>query len=152
MYRKCQDRAIWLRLLRTLDVQLAPNLPPGIPVTSLPASDLKAIVVSAHRADYRWRTEGRLHVGRRVEMQVDYPATGRPVGRPEPRLLPGAREALLICGGRLELWELETRVCVWTAPDREAGYDCVSFDFEVAEDGRTMNIAGIFVVGEALDV
>ncbi|THH10694.1 hypothetical protein EW145_g1143 [Phellinidium pouzarii] len=142
----CQSRVIWLSLIQSLDVEQAPDLPPNQPLESLSSSDLKGKVIRAKRSYHRWNTEG-CRISKQIELHVDVPLDATP-SRLDPRLLPGGREVLVENGGRLELWSLVSHERLWTAPHNEGHCECLSFDFELAQDSAILNIAGIFVVPE----
>ena len=64
-----------------------------------------------------------------------------PLGWVEPRLLPGGNEVLVENQGVLELWCLKSGQRIWSAPEDK---ECFSFDFELTNEGRTLNIASVF--------
>jgi hypothetical protein len=59
----------------------------------------------------------------------------------EPRLLPGGKQVLLSCSGRLELWDLESRNRIWTAPGPAGHRYCSAVDVDMVEDGNVLIVA-----------
>ncbi|KAH8116477.1 hypothetical protein DFH11DRAFT_1853219 [Phellopilus nigrolimitatus] len=47
--------------------------------------------------------------------------------------------------GRLELWSTNSGELVWTAPADRENHGCISFDFELGEDSKTLMVVGVFV-------
>lgn len=62
------------------------------------------------------------------------------------RLLPGAREAVLLNNGRVELWSIESRECFWGAPPAYDGkHDCMAYDCELSHDEKIVSIAWLSI-------
>lgn len=97
-------------------------------------------------AAHNWCTEGCLKITRRVELQVGLPEDGDPDKGVKPRLLPGGREVLMENYGRLELWSLLSKERLWVSPEYK-DRDCITFDFQLSDDGKAVNIADVFVDG-----
>lgn len=131
--------------MKGLDILQAPKILPHqcIPFPSL--TKARKQVIQAETAAFNWQTEGHLKVKRRVELQLeDSYAEGVYDGFPDARLLPGAEKVVLINNGRLEVWDISTSKCLWTAPRYGGKHDCDIFECDLSDDGKTLNMAGLF--------
>ena len=145
-HRKCRDKLLWLQLLRRLDVIEAPDLPPGEQIRCLTALDLRRKVIGAVKASYDWRNKGHISVSRSAELRVRPADEVDPDKGVKPRLLPGGREVLMENCGRLELWSMVSKERLWASPvcqDR----DCITFEFQLSDDQKTLNIVDVFATG-----
>lgn len=135
-----------MRLLRGLDADCAPDLPPHIPLESLVFSDLREKVTSAIREARRWKKPESLQYSACYELQLEPLENGSELPMSAARLLPGKKELLVLNYGRIELWSVEPPTCIWQAPPFLGQHCCSSFDFDIVEDGKMVMVVGEFIV------
>lgn len=102
------------------------------------------MVIRAVRTEHTWNMEGCVKVAHDIELSINPPEGNNLQACISPRLLPGGWDAVILNCGRLELWSLDTRTRLWACPQYEGGHYCLSFDMDLSEDGKTLNIAGVF--------
>lgn len=97
-------------------------------------------VIGALRLSHDWNTLGQLKAVRKAEFTIELFDSEKYV---KPRLLPGGRELLVDNSERLELWSLDSKESLWVSPAFE-NRECIRFDFQVSDDGRTVDIIDVF--------
>ncbi|KAH8108855.1 hypothetical protein DFH11DRAFT_1516248 [Phellopilus nigrolimitatus] len=136
-------RPVWISLLRNLDIDQAPAIPSYLRLESLSTKELKKTVIKAIRTSDTWHSHETLRVSQVMELRINT-ADPADLDGIDPRLLPGGQHVLLERRGQLELWSTNSRELVWTAPADSENHGCISFDFELVEDGKTLMVAGVF--------
>ncbi|OCB87931.1 hypothetical protein A7U60_g4887 [Sanghuangporus baumii] len=143
LYRLCNSRQIWADLLRCLDIDCAPDVPPQVSMESLSLVDLREKVKGAVMRCRAWKSPDKLRIFYDLVLQVPFPNDSDV--HSSARLLPGGRYLLVSNSGRLELWCLRTLSRIWNAPLFRGVNQCTSFDFELETDGRFVTIVGEFI-------
>ena len=136
-------------MLRSLDINEAPNLPPYMSVDSLSSTELEHLVVNAVSREKARASQDTLYATSITELKVG-PRDQEPTGadefmrRVDPRLLPGGKYVLLEDDGVLKLWSVEKEQLIWTAQSAR-DVTCMAFDYEVVDGGNMVMVAGMFI-------
>ena len=142
---------IWSSLLTSLRDDEAPNLPPHVSVSSLPIRQLRDIVLGGLRRKKFWEkvtdTVHPFHVDE-LHLSETSPYDADPMGRMAMKLLAGGQQVLVEKGSSIQLWSVEPKECLWTTPPFTENHVCLSFDFEVAEGGKHLMVAALFLESE----
>ncbi|KAH8113611.1 hypothetical protein DFH11DRAFT_1856751 [Phellopilus nigrolimitatus] len=154
------NKSFWLKHLRALDQDHAPDLPRHVSVSEPPWSELRSLVVRAHRRHSNCTSsrttplqptrEAIVPVGREINR------VGETDGILCYELLPGGA-LLLVLGlaGYVQCWDVQDTKCVWTYPPPRASSDMhgrhmlkvcdFSYDMQANGDVR------VLVVSESTD-
>lgn len=66
-------------------------------------------------------------------------------GVAEPRLLPDGGSMLLIRKGQLQLWSVDPHECIWEVARCEGHPECLNFEYEVVDEGKSIMLVTIDV-------
>lgn len=144
LVRLNQNRALWIHFLSALDVQQAPNISPTHSLSGLTTLSIREIVIDALKKDHEWHTREHAKILHSQELRIPAPGGAEPRTCISARILPGGKEVVVLNCGRIEIWSLEEGQCIWACPDYEGGQFCLTYDFELADDKKSLNIACVF--------
>ena len=115
-----------------------------VKLTGSQVDHLRSEAINAELSSLRWSRRGSLEVKNYADVLIDdTPPTGEMEHySSDIRLLPGAKEAVLLNNSRVELWSIQNREYLWGAPPAYDGkHDCVAYDCELSHDGKVVSIA-----------
>ncbi|KAH8115630.1 hypothetical protein DFH11DRAFT_1296325 [Phellopilus nigrolimitatus] len=117
------NKAVWLKQLRALDQDHAPDLPRHISVDELDWLQVRTLVVRAYRRQLNCTGPAPLRPTREITVPIGSAnldgALGEPYGfRTDVQLLPGRALLLVLWSeGYLQCWDVPGGKCLWTYPD-----------------------------------
>ncbi|KAH8115832.1 hypothetical protein DFH11DRAFT_1853460 [Phellopilus nigrolimitatus] len=120
------NKYIWLKCLRALDQDCAPDLPRHISVSELAWPDLRSLVVYARRRHLNCTNSqtAPLRPTREVTVPIGSANSDGALGRVtdfgwRTTLLPGGAILLVLWpAGYLQCWDVRGSECIWTYPPR----------------------------------
>ncbi|KAH8113607.1 hypothetical protein DFH11DRAFT_1510049 [Phellopilus nigrolimitatus] len=153
------NKSFWLKHLRALDQDHAPDLPRHISVSELPWSELRSLVVRAHRRHSNCTDLHTTPLQPTREVIVpskwEINCEGETDGEWRYELLPGGTLLLVMRRpGYLQCWDVRDKHCVWTyQPDTSS----VTSDMQMPEvcdfsyDMQANGDVRVLVVSESTD-
>lgn len=140
-----------MSLLRGLDLDYAPDIPPHVSFESLSAGDIREKIAGAFSRQRNWTSPDG---PRATKVQtVRLPVNRTDIDRlSEVRLLPGGQYVLMVTGKKLELRRVQPSAegtlescdanLVWKDEDPQfSRHIARGYDFELVDNGETLMIA-----------
>ena len=122
-----------------MDLRAAPDLPPHISIDDLSVQELKSKVVDATLNALAWMKRHSLKLSLKSELELDAEQKDYPVA---VKVVPGGKMILVVNNGQLEVWSVESKMCLWSARTvvREDDLECTSFDFDLQKTPDGLNL------------
>ncbi|KAH8115622.1 hypothetical protein DFH11DRAFT_1462185, partial [Phellopilus nigrolimitatus] len=117
------NKALWLKHLRELDQDHAPDLPRHISVDELDWHQVRTLVVRAYQRRLNCTGPAPLRPTREITVPIESASFNGALGKPydvriNVQLLPGGKLLLVLwTEGYLQCWDVPGGKCVWTYPD-----------------------------------
>lgn len=122
LHNVVSNKALWLKQLRALDQDHAPDLPRHISVDELDWLQVRTLVVRAYRRRLNCTGPGSLQPMREITVRIGSAKLNKALGEPHGfwtamELLPGGRLLVLWIDDYLLCWDVPNRNCIWMYPD-----------------------------------
>ncbi|KAH8115595.1 hypothetical protein DFH11DRAFT_1295242, partial [Phellopilus nigrolimitatus] len=117
------NKVLWLKQLRALDQDRAPNLPRHISIDKLYWHEVRTLVVRAHQRRLNCTGSAPLRPTRKITVDIGSASFNGALGKSydfqtDVELLPGGRLLLVLWSeGYLQCWDVPGGKCLWTYPD-----------------------------------